>query len=1040
MASNIQQLSEKRKKWIEANRENGFEDGIKRLLTDLYPDNAHFVYELLQNSEDAQATEVRFILKEDGIEFKHNGRRLFSIEDVDSITSIGDSTKKDDPTSIGKFGVGFKAVFAYTETPEIVSGQFHFRIRDLVVPDTEGLSPRAHGEKETRFIFPFDNPRKSSEKARAEIERNLRQLNESTLLFLSNIRKIEYRLPDSTFGFLERTEPDGNRIEISVQHPEDSVPAPAVFLRFEKVVNVNDEDGKPKSCRIAVAFSMEKTQEQDTEKAGKRGKQRPTAQWCVKPLDRGQVSIYFPADKETSNLRFHLHAPFASTVARDSIRDCSANNELRDHLANLIAESMVAIRDQGLLTVGFLATLPNDKDNLSSFYMPIQNSLINAFQNEKLTPMKKGGHAAANGIFIGPAQLSNLISDDDLAMIHGKHCSLPLWVANPPQRNQREYNFLSMLNIPEWTTENLVSVLSTQSEPIMKWLTQKSDEWHQQLYELLWNFLSSRSSFHYYETRLRIVRISDGTYSIGSKCYFPSSGVEHDDLMPRVAKGVYTSGENEDQQEKAKGFLEAVGVREVGEKEEVEAILKDRYSQEAIDRKSSKPDMKDIKRFITLVEKEPSQASMFKDYLIFKLSNGEWGKPGQVYLDSPFIETGLNAYYETLGEKSPCWALSQDYQECEISFEKVGEFARNVDARISLDIKPVEYDEISHFCRDFTIDYLDEIIKSKNLSISKLIWNTLAERESSSTTFDYLRRSVRKRKHYYDNGYSKIVTTLTRHQWIPQRLHQGDELIFVTPADADSKLLPDGFLFDNGWKWIHAVAFGSSIRQREESERLAAQTRTFEYQRDEEAAKRLGFGSPEEGEEAKELLNLKRKDPEGFKKWQESNKEKPSFPNKPIANQERRQERLAEQLTNAPEKEYEERDRSVRATRGTVDPNVWLRIQYTNETGQMICQICKEEMPFRKRDGEYYFEAVEAFSSDHFTREREAQFLALCPLCAAMYKEFVKLDKSAMNGLNHALMNSEQPEVSLQLGEIKTSIRFVKSHWQEMRTILQENV
>lgn len=62
---------------------------------------------------------------------------------------------------------------------------------------------------------------------------------------------------------------------------------------------------------------------------------------------------------------------------------------------------------------------------------------------------------------------------------------------------------------------------------------------------------------------------------------------------------------------------------------------------------------------------------------------------------------------------------------------------------------------------------------------------------------------------------------------------------------------------------------------------------------------------------------------------------------------------------------------------------------------------------------------MEALSEDYFSKEHEAQFLALCPLCATMYKEFVKLDKSAMNDLNHVLMNSEEPKVSLQLGEIK---------------------
>ena len=84
----------------------------------------------------------------------------------------------------------------------------------------------------------------------------------------------------------------------------------------------------------------------------------------------------------------------------------------------------------------------------------------------------------------------------------------------------------------------------------------------------------------------------------------------------------------------------------------------------------------------------------------------------------------------------------------------------------------------------------------------------------------------------------------------------------------------------------------------------------------------------------------------------------------------------------------------------------------------MVCQICKKEMPFRKRNDEHYFEAVEAFSQDHFPVEHEAQFLALCPLCAAMYKELVKKDEAADAELKKALMNMDECEVPLRLGEL----------------------
>ena len=137
----INQLSEKRKKLRQQLIDNEAMDGFKELLTVLYSDKVHFIYELLQNAEDVGASKVQFILSADRLEFEHNGNQLFEIEDVESITNIGSSTKVDDVTSIGKFGIGFKAVFAYTSTPEIESGPFHFRIHDMFVPDTDGLAP-----------------------------------------------------------------------------------------------------------------------------------------------------------------------------------------------------------------------------------------------------------------------------------------------------------------------------------------------------------------------------------------------------------------------------------------------------------------------------------------------------------------------------------------------------------------------------------------------------------------------------------------------------------------------------------------------------------------------------------------------------------------------------------------------------------------------------------------------------------------------------------------------------------------------------------
>ena len=77
----------------------------------LYTDRTHFIFELLQNAEDAGAAKISFKLFDARLEVTHDGRP-FNESDVRGLCGVGESTKTEDLTQIGKFGIGFKSVYA----------------------------------------------------------------------------------------------------------------------------------------------------------------------------------------------------------------------------------------------------------------------------------------------------------------------------------------------------------------------------------------------------------------------------------------------------------------------------------------------------------------------------------------------------------------------------------------------------------------------------------------------------------------------------------------------------------------------------------------------------------------------------------------------------------------------------------------------------------------------------------------------------------------------------------------------------------------
>ncbi|XP_074631582.1 sacsin-like [Acropora palmata] len=132
------------KKLARISRPMGEEFGQREELTDRlkgilksYPCDVGILKELVQNADDAGATEIHFIydprthasdrlLSENWKELQGPAlcvynNRPFSEEDLEGIQRLGIGSKTEDPTKTGQYGIGFNAVYHLTDCPSFIS-------------------------------------------------------------------------------------------------------------------------------------------------------------------------------------------------------------------------------------------------------------------------------------------------------------------------------------------------------------------------------------------------------------------------------------------------------------------------------------------------------------------------------------------------------------------------------------------------------------------------------------------------------------------------------------------------------------------------------------------------------------------------------------------------------------------------------------------------------------------------------------------------------------------------------------------------------
>lgn len=192
-----------------------------------------YISELLQNADDAGATNVEWVVRGEYLIFKHNGKP-FDEKDIKAICNAAapERDKVEDVSQIGNKGIGFKAVFTVALKVYIFSGAYRFCFDEQHAPWKADLAkhpwqitpiwveqPEQELDSLAQFIeagkicFIF----KLRPSISHEITPQLKKIMGQHLLFLRHVKHMQITLPDDQPRALSISEGE----QICRQEPTD---------------------------------------------------------------------------------------------------------------------------------------------------------------------------------------------------------------------------------------------------------------------------------------------------------------------------------------------------------------------------------------------------------------------------------------------------------------------------------------------------------------------------------------------------------------------------------------------------------------------------------------------------------------------------------------------------------------------------------------------------------------------------------------------------------------------------------------------------
>lgn len=1029
----------------------------------LYTDKSHFIYELLQNAEDAGATQIRFEQYEDRLVVLHNGHP-FTERNLQGLCDIGLSDKTNDLNQIGEFGVGFKSVFGICKMFYLYSQpdknglkegyqQFAVEVRDFTHPVDIEAQEVEHGYT-TKFIFPYCvrlsfSGFSSLKELNQKLSERLQNLGITTLLFMKNLKSIEYtiKLPglDTSGTYLL----DKNRINdhcalVSALGENASEPKgeEISYLVFSRKV-----DGIQENRTIEIAFAVMVDE---------------NGAYTFMQAKSPYISVYFPTETE-SKLKFIVQGPYRTTPNRSSVpADNAENNSLAQQTAALLRDSVIELRDCGKLNYSFLNILPLESDVFRN--APLFECMFSQTKammtEEALLPCKEGSYAKKDSVKIARgAKFAEVLTGELLTELlnDGKEYHwLPTFLTISSTQYETLYKFLiNVLKIEAISPGEMREKFNSNSD----FFPNREDDWLVKFYQYYAENNAGAFADKGSMRTAKIIKTSKGEFVAPFRyekktwfpnVYLPSEDTEEMDDITFVDEKIY--------KQCIHFFTMTLPLKKPDKYAFFIADFKKRYeNDEEITEEKRLDDFKKLLEYQKYREHHEEVSELIKKYLTVRCT-----KNGETVYVNPDAE---RVYFP----ENDCGSIEMYFAHIsdDVYFVDV-EFYRNAGTDES-DLKFLGIsDDIAIgmdrtegiYCTDnpgrdpnwktdgafrwkLSLDQLETVLKYISSNPDKP--DSMVK---SAFIFHFLQNNE---KHLHGTVHvsgntindfedpAEIVKVLTRTSyWIfsdgkNKRLSRSKKWLFTKSRELVSQ--------KDITKWeLNTDLYGEvkpnfglyellGFKKSEEEKRKELENT---YDRLDDATRESYFQIELErryGISISDLDKTYRSDVASVSPMLEAASEEDyEFPSESVRNWDLLRKHAAEVLVYASPVEYVQKVRSVRVSRPGSEIKAYLRSKY-HAGNKCFCQMCyKPVLNFEKCQIQKVMKT-----------ELEVMYLCMCPNCAAVYRQMRENEADLQTFLNHIVNLSEADIDSCDPVEIpfgNKQIWFTQTHIAEIRELM----